>query len=215
MLRNPKLNYFVMNSRIYKRNHFCFSFVILKTRADGTPDETSLKVYLQPEDTVFTVTEKIQAAIEKNQNAQHNNDTDKFVKFIFGVPGLARTVIGLAGFLDRHNLLPRCIIELSPFHTSLFVTNLASINTPYIFHHCYEFGTTSVFICMGRPVHDPAVPEGVRKKVMPLSVVMDERIATGIEYSRFFAELFRNLKRPEVLEEAFSSALSGSGTEEL
>ena len=68
---------------------------------------------------------------------------------------------------------------------------------------------------MGRPVHDPAVPEGVRKKVMPLSVVMDERIATGIEYSRFFAELFQNLKRPEVLEEAFSSALSGSGTEEL
>ena len=37
---NPKLNYFVMNSRIYKRNHFCVSFVILKKRADGTPDET-------------------------------------------------------------------------------------------------------------------------------------------------------------------------------
>ena len=30
-----------------------------------------------------------------------------------------------------------------------------------------------------------------------MSVVMDERIATGIEYSRFFAELFRNLKHPE------------------
>lgn len=58
VLKNPKINYFVMNRRIYKRNHFCFSFVILKTRADGTPDETSLKVYLEPEDTVFTVTEK-------------------------------------------------------------------------------------------------------------------------------------------------------------
>ena len=43
VLKNPKINYFVMNRRIYKRNHFCFSFVILKTRADGTPDETSLK----------------------------------------------------------------------------------------------------------------------------------------------------------------------------
>ena len=48
VLKNPKINYFVMNRRIYKRNHFCFSFVILKTRADGTPDETSLKVYLEP-----------------------------------------------------------------------------------------------------------------------------------------------------------------------
>lgn len=32
VLKNPKINYFVMNRRIYKRNHFCFSFVILKTR---------------------------------------------------------------------------------------------------------------------------------------------------------------------------------------
>ena len=38
VLRNPKLNYFVMNSRIYKRNHFCVSFVILKKLADGSPD---------------------------------------------------------------------------------------------------------------------------------------------------------------------------------
>ena len=41
-----------------------------------------------------------------------------------------------------------------------------------------------------------------------MSVVMDERIATGIEYSRFFAELFRNLKHPESLEEPFNSVLA-------
>ena len=151
VLKNPKINYFVMNRRIYKRNHFCFSFVILKTRADGTPDETSLKVYLEPEDTVFTVTEKIRSTIEKNQNIQHNNDTDRFAKFVFGVPGLARAVFALAGFLDRHNLLPRSIIELSPFHTSLFVTNLASINTPCIFHHCYEFGLPACSSAWGGP----------------------------------------------------------------
>ena len=31
---NPKINRFIMNSKIYQRNHFCVSFVILKTRAD-------------------------------------------------------------------------------------------------------------------------------------------------------------------------------------
>ena len=35
---------------------------------------------------------------------------------------------------------------------------------------------------------------------MPLGVVMDERVATGIEYSRFFAAFGRYLKEPEVLE---------------
>lgn len=199
-LEHPKVNYFVMNRKIYKRNHFCFSFVILKTRADGTPDETTLKIFLEPEDTVFTISRKIKEHIDRNLQAAHNNRTDRFANFAFRVPGLARLVFGLAYHLDLHGLLPRKIIDLSPFHTSLFITNLASINTSYIFHHCYEFGTTSVFICMGKPVLDPLAGPGSRKKLMPLGVVMDERVATGIEYSRFFAAFSRYLKNPEVLE---------------
>ena len=53
---------------------------------------------------------------------------------------------------------------------------------------------------MGKPVVDPLSPEGKRKKQLPLGVVMDERIATGIEYSRFFAAFERYLKHPEMLE---------------
>lgn len=200
-LENPKVNYFVMNRKVYRRNHFCFSFVILKTRTDGTPDETALKVFLEPGDDVFTISRKIREHVERNQNAAHNNRTDRFANLAFSIPGLARCVFGLAYHLDQHGLLPRRIIDLSPFHTSLFITNLASINTRFIFHHCYEFGTTSVFICMGKPVPDPAAPSGSRKKLLPLGVVMDERIATGIEYSRFFAAFERYLKQPELLEQ--------------
>ena len=205
---NPKLNWFVVNSHLYERNHFCVSFVILKKRADGTPDETTLKIYLEPKDTIFTINQKIADAIAVNSQTEQKNSTDKFAKMMFSIPGLPKFVIWLAYHLDKHGLLPRKIIDLSPFHTSMFITNLASIKTSYIHHHCYEFGTTSVFVCMGRPVPDPLAPEGVRKKIMPMSVVMDERIATGIEYSRFFAELFRNLKHPESLEEPFNSVLA-------
>ena len=88
-LRHPKVNYFIMNSKIYKRNHFCVSFVMLKTRADGTPDETVLKIFLEPEDDVFSITEKIRAAIDRNAQREHNNATDHFVNAAFSVPGLA------------------------------------------------------------------------------------------------------------------------------
>ena len=199
-LENPKVNYFIMNRKVYKRNHFCFSFVILKTRADGTPDETCIKIFLEPEDDVFTISQKVKEHIDRNLEKVHNNNTDKFANWAFSVPGLARGVFGLAYRLDQVGLLPRKIIDLSPFHTSLFITNLASINTTCIYHHCYEFGTTGVFICMGKPVPDPMAPEGSRKKLIPLGVVMDERIATGIEYSRFFAAFQRYLKKPELLE---------------
>jgi len=202
VLENPKLNRFIMNRKIYQRNHFCFSFVILKTRADGTPDETTLKVFLEPSDTVFTISEKIRTLVDRNLAQEFNNNTDKFVNMAFSVPGLARLIFGLAYRLDQWGLLPRKIIDLSPFHTSLFITNLASINTTCIHHHCYEFGTTSVFICMGRPV--PKEP-GSRSKQMPLGVVMDERIATGIEYSRFFAAFQRYLRNPVMLENRLDS----------
>jgi len=199
-LENPKVNYFVMNRRIYKRNHFCVSFVVLKTRADGTPDETVVKIYLNPEDDLFVISERIREIVDRNLKAEHNNNTDKFANWAFSVPGLARTVFKLAYGLDQIGLLPRKIIDLSPFHTSMFITNLASINTRFIYHHCYEFGTTGVFVCMGKPVPDPNAPAGSRKKQLPLGVVMDERIATGIEYSRFFAAFERYLKKPELLE---------------
>ena len=207
VLENPNVNRFVVNRKIYQRNHFCISFVILKTRADGTPDETSLKVFLQPEDTVFTISERIKKMIDDNLNEEYNNSTDKFVNVAFSIPGLARLIFGLAYFLDQIGLLPRAIIDLSPFHTSLFITNLASINTTCIHHHCYEFGTTSVFICMGRPEDKLGDVKGKR---LPLGVVMDERIATGIEYSRFFAAFQRYLRHPHVLE----TRLDGKDAEE-
>ena len=204
VLENPKLNYFVMNRRIYKRNHFCVSFVIMKKLANGSPSETTLKIYLEPEDTVFTVNEKIAKVIDANRGVKQNNSTDRFARFMFSVPGLPRFVVGLAYFLDRHGLLPRKIIDLSPFHTSLFITNLASIKTSYIHHHCYEFGTTSVFVCMGKPVPN-YMAGNLSRKMMPLGIVMDERICTGYEYAAFCNDFRRIVRRPEVLMQSFNA----------
>lgn len=149
---NPKINRFIMNSKIYQRNHFCVSFVILKTRADGRADETSIKVFFEDGDDIFSINRKIEEAVAQNQVAAHNNNTDKFANFLFAIPILPGFLFVLVKLMDRCGLLPRKIIDLSPFHTSLFITNLASINTNSIFHHCYEFGTTGVFVSMGKPI---------------------------------------------------------------
>ncbi len=206
---NPKINRFVMNKKIYQRNHFCVSFVMLKKRADGTPDETTLKVYFEPGDDVFAINEKIENTIAQNENAQHENATDKFANFLFSVPLLPNIVVGLARLLDRWGILPKFVIDLSPFHTSLFITNLASINTTHIFHHTYEFGTTSVFICMGKPVVD--FIHGQYRKMLPLSCVMDERICSGVEYAQFWASFSRYLRHPELTEGAGTAAAPGKG----
>lgn len=206
---NPKINRFIMNRKIYQRNHFCVSFVILKNRADGTPDETTIKLFFEDGDDVFSINRKIEEAIARNQVETHNNNTDKFANFMFSLSLLPALVMGVVNLLDRCGLLPRKIIDLSPFHTSLFITNLASINTSAIYHHCYEFGTTGVFVCMGKPVANYISGE-YRKKLIPLSVVMDERICTGHEYALFWASLRRYLRHPELLENGAQEESGGT-----
>lgn len=201
--KNPYINRFVMGSRIYQRNHFCVSFVILKKRADGTPDETTIKVYFEDGDDVLSINRKIEEAVAKNRVATHNNNTDKFANFMLSLPILPHVVMALARGLDRLGLLPRFIIDLSPFHTSLFITNLASINTRAIYHHCYEFGTTGVFVSMGKPEPDHINGE-FEKRVIPLAVVMDERICTGHDYASFFVDMQRYLRNPSLMEEKTS-----------
>lgn len=198
--RHPYVNRFVANNKIYDRNHFCVSFVMLKKRADGTPDETTVKVFIEPEDDVYAINRRINEAIEKNSEPAHNNSTDKFAQLVFKVPFLPRVVMALVRFMDRFGLLPRFIIDLSPFHTSMFITNLASINTSHIYHHVYEFGTTSVFLSVGKSLPD-FLSGDYDEKLIPISVVMDERICTGHDYAQFCKTFHRFLRNPELMDE--------------
>ena len=198
-LRHPYVNRFVMNSRIYDRNHFCVSFVMLKNRADGTPDETTIKVFMDPSDDIFSINERLNSLIAQNSQPVYRNRTDKFAAFMFSMPLLPHAVMLLVRFLDRRGLLPRSIIDLSPFHTSMFITNLASINTTHIYHHIYEFGTTSVFLSMGKSIPN-YLSGNLKDRLLPLSVVMDERICTGHDYAMFNKTLRQYLANPRLLE---------------
>lgn len=198
--RHPYINRFVVNSRIYQRNHFCVSFVMLKSDTNGKGIQTTVKAFLEPGDNVFTINEKISALIEENSRPVNQNNTDKFAAFMFSIPLLPKLVLGLARLLDHFGLLPRFVIDLSPFHTSMFITNLASIQTSSIYHHIYEFGTTSVFVSMGKSVPNFLTGE-LKSKLIPIKVVMDERICTGHDYAMFYKTMRRFLKNPALLEE--------------
>ena len=199
VLRNPKLNYFVMNGRIYRRNHFCVSFVTLQP---GKTSDTVNKLYFNLDDDIFTVNRKVQEAIERTQQPTSQNALDKLMASLVRIPFLVGAAVGVLKFIDKYFTLPFSIINASPFHTSLFITNLASIRTNAIYHHLYEFGTTGIFISMGQPErriekNGETVEE---KKIMPLGIVTDERIANGHYYGRCFRELNRYYKNPELLE---------------
>lgn len=197
--QNPFLNRFVMNRKIYARNHFCVSFVTLQP---GKTSDTVNKIYFNLDDDIFTVNAKVQSAIERTQNPDSENAMDRLMTKLLRIPFLLGFAVGFLKILDKYFTLPFSVVDASPFHTSLFVTNLASIRTNAIFHHLYEFGTTGIFLAMGQPIKK-VVKNGElveEHKIMELGIVTDERIANGHYYGRCFKELTRYYRNPELLE---------------
>lgn len=196
----PLLNRFIVNRKAYARNEYAIAMVVLKS---GQADNgTMSKMYFNRENTIFDVHNTIEKYVNENRNAPENNGTEKIIKFLLSAPGVLPIGVGLFKFLDKHGLLPKAIIDMSPFHNSLVISNLISIRTNHIYHHCYEFGTTGVFITMGNLREVPVRKGGevVFERCMPLGVVMDERICSGSYFAIAFRKMKKYLKNPELLE---------------
>ena len=114
-------------------------------------------------------------------------------------PGfLVRFLVWLMRSLDFYGKMPKAIHRASPFHTSLFVTDIGSLGIKSIYHHLYDFGTTSTFVSFGvkQTVHETD-KEGrhVTKRYIGIKVVNDERICDGHYLAssfRYFVTLFKD-----------------------
>ncbi len=205
LCEHPELNRFIMNKHIYARNHVCVSFITLKKNPDDSLEEAVVKVDFQLTDTIYDVTRRIDAAIAATRKPGEMNKTDKLVKFLLSMPVLPDVVVALAKFLDRHGLMPSFIHQASPFHTGLFISNMASIGMNYIYHHIYNFGTTSIFLGMGKTeqkVHANNDGTCRSKRIMPVGAVIDERICSGASFSRAFSLMKTYLHNAALLETA-------------
>ncbi len=195
----PFLNRFVVNKNVYARKEFAVGMVVLKP---GQLDGTMNKMYFDLEDDIFTVQKKVDEYVAANREAGDTNATDKLITTLLKIPGLCRLGINLFKFMDNWGLLPYSIIKASPFHTSFVISNLASIRTNHIFHHIYDFGTTSMILTMGNSREVPKRVKGeiVFEKCMPFGLVMDERICSGSYYALAFRRLSEYLNDPRALE---------------
>ena len=199
----PRLNRFVMNGRIFQRNVINISFVVRKGMRPEAPD-TTVKLEFTGHETIAEVRDKINAVVEANSNLDADNGTDQLARLITFTPNaVIALLVGLIKFLDKHGLLPKSIIEVSPFHTTAFITNMKSIKGPSIYHHVYDFGNTGMFFSMGKEAMIPVVigKEVVPAKRLPFKIVTDERFCDGFYFSTALRVLRKYYTHPEVLKE--------------
>ena len=195
----PELNRFVVNKRVYARNEISVGMVVLMPNGEGSEN----KMYFQPDFTLDQVNDTINAYVTENRNMDNSNATDDIINKLLKVPGLLRMGVPVLMWMDKHGLLPKSVIKASPFHATITITNLASIKTDYIFHHVYNFGTTSMILAMGNPREVPKRRKGEIEfeRCIPIGIVMDERICSGHEYAVAFRYFRKLLEDPAQLEQ--------------
>jgi len=159
---------------------------IKKTMSTDSPD-TVIKVTFDPADTAKQVYEKFNARVQEVKDAPLDSGFDNLAKVFNWIPGLLlKFFVALLQTMDYFGLLPRFLTKLSPFHGSLYITSMASLGIPPIYHHLYDFGNVPVFVSFGKKRREFETQRDgsvVRKKYIDWNIVTDERIVDGFYYA--------------------------------
>ena len=201
----PQLNRFISGQKVFSRgDDIQYCMVIKKEMSVDSPD-TSIKVHLTPRDTAKDVYEKLNAAVEGVKATQElDSSLDSLIMLLNRIPSVVlKFLVWLLKLLDYFGMLPKFLLELSPFHGSLFFTSMGSLGIKPIYHHLYDFGNLPVFGAFGMKRKALEVQEDgtvVQKKYIDVKFVLDERIVDGYYYATFFKYYRRLLAHPEILD---------------
>ena len=158
-------------------------------------------------DTMEDVYQKFHAAVAEVKNTSElDSEFDGVAKLLGMIPGVVlKFVVWLLKLLDYFGLLPRFLLEVSPFHGSVFFTSMGSLGIPAIYHHLYNFGNLPVFCAFGckrREKELDSSGQPVDRKYIDYSFTLDERTCDGFYYATAFKHFRRLLQHPEQLEQA-------------
>ena len=199
--QRPGVNRFIRGQKIWARNGIVVNLVA-KTKMKLNADDTTLKLVFSPSDTIIDVYRKFNEAYSRIQIGGEGGG-DKAARIVCYIPGIFKKLaIGTLRFLDYFGLLPRAVVNASPFHGSLFITNMASLNISPIVHHLYNFGNVPVFIAFGAKRYEIVLDDegnASKKRVIDFVANLDERICDGFYYASAMKLFIKYFKDPEEL----------------
>ena len=201
----PGINRFIAGQRIYAHHDIKVAMAI-KRSLSSDARETTIKVTFDPTDTIFDVYRKMNEAIDEIKADNGDNNTEELAASLFKLPGLLlKATVGILTLMDYFGILPNAIVEASPFHGSMIITDMGSLGIPPIFHHLYNFGHLPLFLSFGTKRNLVELDKSgnpVERKYIDYTAVMDERICDGYYFSTAFKYMKYYLKNPAMLEEA-------------
>jgi len=198
----PGINRFIRGQRVYARNGIQICMTIKKELRLNAP-ESVIKISASPDDTLQTIFSSLSKEIEINKQDGDRNSMDAFARFLIYMPRiLLKSTVATLRFLDYFGLLPSSLTNLSPFHGSMFISNLGSLGIPPVVHHLYSFGNLPMFITMGAKRTEYALNskgEVEKRRLIDFTFTCDDRVCDGHYYASAFKLFKRILENPDQL----------------
>ena len=134
----PGMNRFIVGRRIYARDNIEVVMTVKRSLAiDAT--ETTIKVVFEPTDTIFDVYRKMNEKIDEIKTVEGNNNTEDAAEAMCKAPRfLLRFALTILRIMDYFGWLPQSLLDASPFHGSMIITDLGSLRIGPIYHHIYN-----------------------------------------------------------------------------
>ena len=199
----PKMNRFIVGSKMYQRNEVTVGFTVKKKFNDHAEEALAFFTY-DPKETLESYHEKIMQQIHLTKSDVEKDTSTGAMDIICKLPQFVITgIVKFVLWLDKHGWAPEFLVGSDPNHAAIFLSNLGSIGLPGGYHHLVNWGTNSCFIVVGKKYmkkeYDKFGNEDLHE-VIPLGITLDERIADGYYYSGTVALVQELLAHPELLE---------------
>lgn len=203
--QRPQANRFISGQRIFSHGDDIVVNLTIKRELTLDAEETIVKMHFLPTDTADDVYYKLQKLIDENRDANPDSDFDNTAKVLNYIPGLLmKNAIWLLKVLDYFGLLPKSLIEVSPFHGSMFITSMGSLGIPPVYHHLYDFGNIPVFLSFGAKYKKNELKSDgtvAQRKYIDYNIVCDERICDGFNLASSFKLFKTYFRNPHILDE--------------
>lgn len=184
----PEMNRFILNHRLYARNHLAISTVI-KQRLTIKGKSIVVKEVINPDVTIFELNEQVKTTIFALKQSGEEAKSDKLIEFFGKLPHtLLRWTLSIATLLNHLNLLPKSLAQDDPLHASVMFANLGSIDLSAPFHHLYRWGTISIFVVLGKV--------NTTNQTVECTFSVDERIADGFILAKAFLYFQHLMEHP-------------------
>lgn len=204
-----KLSIFIHDRKMYKRNEISAAFTVKQEFSDDGGEVLAF-IRSRPDWTIDDLHNEIHRQLIKLKNKSYVDESTGVMDKLNKIPKfISRPLVSSICWLEKKGKILPALVETDPYHSTVNFANLGSIGLPSGYHHLTNWGTTSLFIVVGKAGKMPFYEndEVVFKEGVELNMTVDERIADGYYFSKSMKMMQYFLQHPHLLDHPFNEKL--------